>query len=265
MADASDSKSDAGNSVWVQVPSPAVRGSYRNDNFLFCFPGGLMRNDSMAVELFLIHTDFLEDEEVFRLKLKQVSEKRRNKVLQYKTREDQKRSLAAGLLLEEILRNHGFHPNAMETDDNGKLYLPEVDNFFFSLSHSGEYAACVVCDVPVGVDIEKKRMTKANIAKRFFQIKESDKIEKQPPEKRDDMFFRYWTGKESYLKLTGKGILGGLDSFFVDLDEKKIIDEYNHNQEIYLKEYKCLEDYYISVACYSKKFATFVKKIYYRL
>ena len=72
-------------------------------------------------------------------------------------------------------------------------------------------------------------------------------------------------GEESYLKLTGKGILGGLDSFFVDLDEKKIIDEYNHNQEIYLKEYKCLEDYYISVACYSKKFAAFVKKIYYRL
>ena len=105
MADASDSKSDAGNSVWVQVPSPAVRGSYRNDNFLFCFPGGLMHNDSMAVELFLIHTDFLEDEEVFRLKLKQVSEKRRNKVLQYKTREDQKRTLAAGLLLEEVLRN----------------------------------------------------------------------------------------------------------------------------------------------------------------
>ncbi len=25
MADASDSKSDAGNSVWVQVPSPALR------------------------------------------------------------------------------------------------------------------------------------------------------------------------------------------------------------------------------------------------
>ncbi len=25
MADASDSKSDAGNSVWVQVPSPALK------------------------------------------------------------------------------------------------------------------------------------------------------------------------------------------------------------------------------------------------
>ena len=30
MADASDSKSDAGNSVWVQVPSPALTQKSRN-------------------------------------------------------------------------------------------------------------------------------------------------------------------------------------------------------------------------------------------
>ena len=34
MADASDSKSDAGNSVWVQVPSPALERS-RSDDLLF--------------------------------------------------------------------------------------------------------------------------------------------------------------------------------------------------------------------------------------
>ena len=36
MADASDSKSDAGNSVWVQVPSPALTGKSVN-GFLFYF------------------------------------------------------------------------------------------------------------------------------------------------------------------------------------------------------------------------------------
>lgn len=227
--------------------------------------GVIMYNESMPVELYLIHTEFLNDEEVFRQKLKLVTEKRRTKVLQCKTTEDQKRSLAAGLLLEELLKERGYDPNQVEADENGKLYLPEVRDFFFSLSHSGDYAACVVCDVPVGVDIQQKRVTNANIAKRFFKTEEANSIAKQPPEMQDDMFFRYWTGKESYLKLTGAGIFAGLDYFFVDLEEKKIVDEYNHNQEIYLKEYKCLEDYYISVACYSKKFAMFVKKIYYRL
>ena len=223
-----------------------------------------MSADRMAVELYLIHTGFLDDEPVFKKKLMQVSEMRREKVLSYKTREDQKRSLAVGLLLEQILNERGYGGNQIATGENGKLYLPGVDDFFFSLSHSGEYAACVICDVPVGVDIQQKRKTRANIARRFFRCEEADQIEKQPKEKQTDLFFRYWTGKESYLKLKGQGILGGLDSFFVDLEEKKIVDSYN-NQEIYLKEYKCLEDYYISVACYSKKFAMFVKKIYYRM
>lgn len=223
-----------------------------------------MNTNRMAVELYLIHTDFLEEEQVFQKKLHMVSEKRRKRVLSYKVREDQKRSLAAGLLLEQILNERGFSGDMVVADENGKLYLPGVDNFFFSLSHSGEYAACVVSDVPVGVDIQQKRETKANIARRFFQCQEAERIEMEPKERQADMFFRYWTGKESYLKLTGQGISGGLDSFFVDLEEKKIIDNYNR-EEIYLKEYKCLEDYYISVACYSKNFAMFVKKIYYRL
>ena len=224
-----------------------------------------MDHERMAVELYLIHTGFLDNEEVFRQKLKQVSEKRRTKVLNYKIREDQKRSLAAGLLLEYVLGENGISGEQIETDENGKLYIPDVNNLFFSLSHSGEYAACVICDVPVGVDIQQKRETKANIAKRFFKAEEVQTIEKLPLEEQGDMFFRYWTGKECYLKLKGDGIIGGFDSFVVDLDEKRIVDEYNHNQEIYLKEYKCLENYYISVACYSKKFSTFVKKIFYRL
>ena len=224
-----------------------------------------MDQEKMPVELYLIHTDFLNNEEVFRQKLKQVSEKRREKVLNCKIRNDQNRSLAAGLLLEDLLKYHEINPDLVETDANGKPYLPERKDFFFSLSHSGDYAACAICDVPVGVDIQQKRNTNANIAKRFFKTEETEIIEKQPVEKRGDLFFRYWTGKESYLKLTGQGIFKGLDGFFVDLDEKKIVDEYNHNQEIYLKEYRCLEDYYISVACYSKNFAMFVKKIFYRI
>lgn len=223
-----------------------------------------MSTDRMPVELYLIHTDFLNEEPVFKNKLAMVSEKRREKVLSYKTREDQKRSLAAGLLLEHVIGEKGYNGEQVESGESGKLYLPEVDDFFFSISHSGEYAACVISDVPVGVDIQQKRKTTANIARRFFKYEEAEDIEKQPEEKQADLFFRYWTGKESYLKLKGQGILGGLDSFLVDLEEKRIIDPYNH-QDIYLKEYKCLEDYYISVACYSKKFATFVKRIYYRL
>mgnify|MGYP003296455611 CR=1 FL=1 len=62
-----------------------------------------MNTEKMPVELYLLHTEFLDEEDVFRRKLQHVSQKRRERVLAYKVREDQKRSLAAGLLLEHIL------------------------------------------------------------------------------------------------------------------------------------------------------------------
>lgn len=224
-----------------------------------------MNTERMTVDLYLIHTGFLDEEEIFQRKLKAVSERRREKVLFCKTREEQKRSLAAGMLLEMLLEERGYQKELIAAEENGKLYLTGVTDFYFSLSHSGEYAACVISDVPVGVDIQQKRRTKANIARRFFQCEEAEKIESLPADKQSDMFFRYWTGKESYLKLIGQGIFGGMDNFLVDLEENRIFDNYNYDKEIYLKEYKCLEDYYISVACYSRNFATFVKKIFYKI
>ena len=89
-----------------------------------------MSTSRMAVELYLIHTGFLDEEQVFKKKLTQVAERRREKVLSYKTREDQKRSLAAGLLLEYILNERGYRGNQIAIGENGKLYLPESDDFF---------------------------------------------------------------------------------------------------------------------------------------
>ena len=223
-----------------------------------------MEKERMPVELYAIHTGFLDDEIIFSKKLKQVTYQRYEKVNSLKLKEEQKRSLAAGLLLESVLRDKGYDPKLMEREEGGKLFLPNIHDFYFSIAHSGEYAVCAISDLPVGVDIQQKKETKMKLARRFFQSGEADHIEEQPPEKRDDLFFRYWTGKESYLKLTGKGLLGGLDSFMVDFESSKIRDPYS-SEEIYLKEYHCFEDYYISVACYSSDFAAFIKKIYYRM
>ena len=224
-----------------------------------------MYKEQMDVELYLLHVGFLDNEEIFKKKLRQVSTQRQEKVLKNKIWADRKRSLGAGLLLEQILGERGYGADEIAVGESGKLYLSDVDDFFFSISHSGDYAACVISDVPVGVDIQQKRETKAHIARRFFQQSEAEMIEKTPEEKRDELFFRFWTGKESYLKMKGRGISDGMDSFFVNLDEMRIVDKYNPEEMIYLKEYKCLEDYYISVACYSSRFSALVKKIYYRL
>ena len=217
------------------------------------------------VELYVIHTAFLDDEEIFKKRLNRVGAERRKKVLRYKTKEDKKRSLAAGLLLEHVLMERGYDPNLIEINEKGKPYLRDTKDFYFSISHSGEYAVCAVSNAPVGVDIQKSQETKQNIARRFFQLQEAEMIEMQPEHKRQNMFFRYWTGKESYLKLTGDGLTKGMNYFLVDLKQEMIVDPTGEYEKIYLKEYRCLENYYITVSSCSEKFASFVKRIYYRL
>ncbi len=219
----------------------------------------------MAAELFLIHTGFLESEEVFRQKIKRVSAERRKKIEACRAREDKLRSLAGGLLLEELLRKNFYSPEDLIQDEKGKLMLKGQDSFYFNLSHSGEYAACILSDGPVGVDIQQYRPIKEGLEKRFFRIQEAEQLKQVKGQAREELFFRYWTAKESYIKLTGEGLGQNFNSFGVNLEEGRIEDANRPQQEVFLKEYFCLPGYGITAAGYENKFSRFVKKIFYRM
>lgn len=219
----------------------------------------------MSAELFLIHTEFLENEEVFFQKLRGVSEARKKKVEACRAKEDKLRSLAGGLLLEELLRQHFYSPQKLIQDEKGKLMLEGEEAFYFNLSHSGDYAACVIAEGPVGVDIQQYRPVKDGLAKRFFQAQEANQLRQTRGRAREELFFRYWTAKESYIKLTGEGLRQGFNSFGINLQEGRVEDPNRPEREIYLKEYCCLPGYAITVAACEDKFSRFVKKIFYRI
>ncbi len=219
----------------------------------------------MPAELFLVHTGFLEDDEVFTQKLKRVSKLRKQKVDACRGRKDKLRSLAAGLLLEEQMRQNFLDPGLIAEAEGGKLIIPDQTEFYFSLAHSGEYAACVVSDFPVGVDIQQYKPVREGLAKRFFQAQEAALLKKARGNAREELFFRLWTGKESYVKLTGEGLRKNLNSFHVNLEEGTIEDRSRPEQKTYLREYHCLPEYAVTVAGYRNEFARFVKRIYYRL
>lgn len=218
----------------------------------------------MSTELYLIHTGFLREQEVFERKLRMVSAERKKRVEACRAMEDKLRSLAGGLLLEELLRQNFYSPQKLVRDDNGKLRIAEEEDFFFNLSHSGDYAACVISTHPVGVDIQQYRPVKHGVAKRFFQPQEARHIEKNRGDD-ENLFFRYWTGKESYSKLTGEGLAQSFNSLAVNL-EKGIVEDKRRPETIsFLKEYFCLPDYAITVASHKNDFFRFVKKIIYRM
>ena len=174
----------------------------------------------------------LSDKSVFEKAYISVSEYRRQKVDKMKHQEDKMRSLGAGLLLQKVLYDFGIDEKTavFETNQNGKPHILHGDRdsglppLHFNLSHSGDYAMCVIGDNPAGCDVERVRKIDLKIADRFFAPSEIELIKTQPTsEAQINTFFRLWTLKESYIKAEGQGLSMGLNTFSVQTDSNKIL------------------------------------------
>lgn len=77
---------------------------------------------------------------------------------------------------------------------------------YFNISHSGKYAVCALSEVSCGIDIQEKKELKNQ---RVFEKSLSEKEQNEMLLSTDQaaVFYKYWTRKESFLKLTGQGLL----------------------------------------------------------
>lgn len=143
---------------------------------------------------------------------------------------------------------------AIAYSENGKPYLPgncvrydkrfpedgtgdvieedvsaETCPLWFSLSHSEDCVCCVIGDRPVGVDLQKIASEKSGIeekdiarlmrlAKRFFREEEYRALLQCEENGQDaaGAFARLWTIKEAYIKMLGRRITDGLDTFEIE-------------------------------------------------
>ncbi len=160
------------------------------------------------MKLYRIHILKMEDPLQNQRLLGLVSPERRGKVIRYRMPDDRKRSLGAGIILRRILQENGLTENDLRYSGNEK---PIADHVFFNVSHAGDYVVGVSSDCEVGCDIEKIRKAPMKIAQRHFGVMEAAYIQTAPD--RDKAFFTLWTLKESYMKMTGKGMSLPLDSF----------------------------------------------------
>jgi len=110
-----------------------------------------------------------------------------------------------------------------------KPFFEDLPQVHFSVSHSFHIWACAMDDSPVGLDLEVPGLRwkedsperREKIARRFFTAAENRYLEDHP-----DAFFDFWVRKEACLKLTGKGISGGLSSVsLVEDDRIKTVDQ----------------------------------------
>jgi 4'-phosphopantetheinyl transferase len=70
---------------------------------------------------------------------------------------------------------------------------------------------------PVGVDVEKIRDARMNVASRYFSTEEIQMLDNMPTKaQQDQLFYQLWTAREAYLKFLGTGISYGLSGFSIE-------------------------------------------------
>ena len=205
--------------------------------------------DKLAPVLYIASVSPLSERELYREACGAVSEERRKKAEHYRFLADRCLSLGAELLLQAALREVGYDgfPSPVVYGENGKPRF-SGNELCFNLSHSGGYAACALSGSPVGCDAEKITDADLRIAKRFFAREEyEDIMAGETPAARSERFFRYWTLKESYAKVSGAGLALSLPSLVIRWEGERAVAPPVDGRAYAFTEFFCVKDYHFAL------------------
>ena len=169
----------------------------------------------------------------FQTALANVSPERRDYALRYRREHDQRLCLAAYMLLQQALKEkHGINePPQFIYGSHGKPALKNHPEIHFNLSHCDEAAVCLVSNCPVGIDVESIRPFDSELAAATMNPEEIRIILSSPNP--SIAFTRFWTMKESLLKLTGEGITDNLPAILSTAKRFHFVTE-EHEKEGYV-------------------------------
>ena len=149
-------------------------------------------------------TEKLSDE-IFQQFLLQLPDSFQQDINAYKHWQSAQASLLGKILLQKAFQqlalNYTLHDIKIGAKDR-PFINEEID---FNISHSGDYVIAAISDFSkVGIDIEKHRILKMNVADRYFDKMECMNIDlSENPQK---AFFDFWSLKESAIKCDGRGV-----------------------------------------------------------
>ena len=126
------------------------------------------------------------------------------KTFDYNLNKIEQSNFVRELFFELIYKKYGIKKCNIIYDKHGKPFFEEDNGLFFSFSHTKKAVACAVHKKNIGVDIEEIRDFKKSICKRVFTKEEIENI------KTNKDFFYFWTMKEAFVKMNGKGLSYGL-------------------------------------------------------
>lgn len=166
---------------------------------------------------------------------------RQEKIQKCQQKDKRKQSFGAGLLIQHALEQHGV----------------QAEEMISNISHSGNLVICALSEKAVGCDTEYLRKAPDGVAEHFFCESEKVYLNQFQGKAYDRQFFRLWTMKESYMKMTREGMKLPLYQFEVVVGEKITIIRDGKVQPCSIKEYD-VADYLVTVCAESDAFAELV-------
>ncbi|MBQ6894837.1 MAG: 4'-phosphopantetheinyl transferase superfamily protein [Clostridia bacterium] len=172
---------------------------------------------------------------------------RKEKLRRIKNTKEKYLCVGAWLLLEKALKTFPSYngDGILNKTSKGKPFFLNYDSLHFSLSHSGNIALCAVSDKKIGADIQLMGDFTVGICKKYFSQNEADYVLSAPSsDEKTKRFFRIWTLKEAFSKMTGDG-LSGFKKFSVK-PGGEVIAEGENLPEAFFKEFT-IDDYKIAI------------------
>lgn len=190
------------------------------------------------------------------------------KIAAFRSRSERARSIFAGLLLRHAFLHTDYDIEAWKQAEigmgiYGKPYIKGVEDFHYSLSHSGEWVICAVDAMPVGVDLQEMKPWKMTLAKRFYHEKEYYRLSLLngvDQYRQTEEFYSMWTAKESAVKLSGRGIGAGISQYVTAKDYSCICDM-DSGRMFYTRRYHMLKGYMVCVCSESDLFPDLPEEI----
>jgi 4'-phosphopantetheinyl transferase len=195
----------------------------------------LRLNSTLAVVLLKVIPDLTRDQYAVLLSL--VSSEKQKRLNKFCFFRDRQNALLGDVLARvEICRITGLSNSQLEFSINpyGKPFLVNNSQVHYNISHAGQYVACVIGNVPVGIDIDMVRSIDVKIVERFFVSEEKAYVLSAQGDLRNKRFFEVWTKKESRIKCEGRGLFESLSAFSVlnSLEQKFVYHCIYDNGEI---------------------------------
>lgn len=129
------------------------------------------------------------------------------------------------IAVEESL-NIDFSSLIIKKTSYEKPFFINMPSLYFNLSHCEGLVACTLDIYNVGIDIENIRPYKSHFINKILSCNEQILLKEKISndfEKSNELFFRFWTLKESYIKAIGKGLSYPLSQISFSFDKNNNI------------------------------------------